>query len=517
MPQAPTIEELIAEREVLRRENERLRRQSENRELEIVRLSRMVEALRKKLFGNSKSEKIDREQLLMELANAERELACAEEVAEARELVEEGSAAPAAEPAKRRRKVRDRFPEKIEEVTETIIPEEVRAEPDAWEQIGEPEVTETLDIEPMRFIKRRTVRPRFRRKDDRSRPPVVAPAPPRVLSGGLPAVGLLVFILLAKYVDHMPLYRIADIFKRRYGVRVSRQTMADWVRVVAEDWLGLIYHSIKSDLLSRSYLHADETPITCNDPDCKGRSRKGYMWVYADRHGDCFYDWNMSRGEKAATATLAGYRGLVQCDAYAVYKALSEKEGFLLVGCMAHVRRRFREAWDAGEEAASAWYLLQIRTLYSRERELKENGGDIVAWRREHSLPVLRAVRERLEAELPAMAHGSKVREAAEYTLKIWPTLERYIHYADANIDNNPVEQAIRPTKLGAKNWLFIGHPLAGRRSAILYTILQNCRNHDVNPEEYLADVLHRLPRMTSNPEAIRKLQPGNWKKERSA
>lgn len=176
----------------------------------------------------------------------------------------------------------------MEEVTETLEPEEVLAEPDAYRKIGE-DVTELLDIVPMKFIKKRLVRPRYVRKDEREQPPVCAPLPPRVLPGGLPAVRLLVHVLLAKYVDHLPLYRISGIFRQRYGVRLSRQTMADWVRAVAEDWLSLIYYSIKSDLLKEDFLHADGTPITCNDPDVKGRSRKGFLWDYVSKEDAAWY------------------------------------------------------------------------------------------------------------------------------------------------------------------------------------------------------------------------------------
>lgn len=142
-------------------------------------------------------------------------------------------------------------------------------------------------------------------------------------------------IILAKYLDHLPLYRQEQIFKRRYGVQLSRKLLCEWVRVIAEDWLGLIYHSIKSDLLRQQHLHADETPIRCNDPDTKHRSRHGYLWVY--RSGNqVFYDWHMSRGRTAAESMLRGYRGCLQADGYAVYGQLAQSEGFTLLGCMAH-------------------------------------------------------------------------------------------------------------------------------------------------------------------------------------
>ncbi len=516
-----TIEQLLAERatwqrqcEVLQKErsrleseNARLREGREGDQAEIERLRRIVASLKHRLFGRGKSETVDSEQLRLDLAEAESALEILEAAEESAKLREEATPKPAPKP--RRRFI---FPEHIEEQTEVLIPEEVRVNPEAYRQVGE-EVSEQLDIIPMRFIRKRTIRPRFVPRDDRSVAPFCAPLPPRVLEGGLAGVNLLVQVLLAKYMDHLPLYRQEQIFRQRYGVRVSRKTMADWVRVVTEDWLGLIYESIKSDVRSSDFLHADETPVPCMDPDARGRTRDAFLWTYLSPSGEGFYQFHPSRGNKAAAEVLAGYRGLLQCDGYSVYRSLSSKEGFLLVACMAHIRRKFHEAFENTGENAAAWYLLQFKALYRNERECREAGLDQLSYRKEKSAPLMAELKARMERDLDAPPPKSDATIAAiKYTIGLWPAMERYLHYPQASIDNNIAERALRPTKLGVKNWLFVGHPRAGQRAAILYTIILNCRVHDIDPAAYLADVLKALPESSSDTEAIRQLQPKYWK-----
>jgi transposase len=407
------------------------------------------------------------------------------------------------------------LPEDIEERTERIVPDEVLADPDCYREVGEPEVTEIIDLEPAKFIKIRQVFPRYVKKDDRAAAPLTAPRPPRVLLGGLASVRLLVHVILAKYLEHMPLHRQEQSFKLRCGVGISRKTMGGWIRHVAEEWLLMIYESIKSDVRSSAYLGADETPITCLDADYGKGSRKGYLWVYINREGQCVYEWHRGRAAKCARAMLTGYRGLLQSDAYGVYESISSKEGFLLVGCMAHARRKFHEAWRDNDERASGWYILRIGELYETERKLKENPKlDTVAVRKVESLPVLEQIKERLDRDIQTLDSDTKTYEAVQYALNHWVKLCRYVYYPDACIDNNAAERAVRPSKLGMKNWLFIGHPAAGQRTAIIYTIIQNCKNYGVDPQAYLSDVLEKLPLMKNDPEQIRLLQPKHWIKK---
>lgn len=488
--------------------------------LEIIRLSKLIAALRQKIFGTGQGEKVDHAQLEIELNLAEAQLtrlhtnSSEQEDNQIDDLV---AGASNSEKTTEERIKRFSLPDDIEERTERIIPAEVMASPEDYREIGEPEVTEIIDLEPAKFVKVKQVYPRFVLKADRSSAPLTAPRPPRVLLGGLASVRLLVHVILAKYLEHMPLYRQEQSFKLRYGVRISRKTMGGWVRHVAEQWLSIIYESIKSDVRSSPYLGADETPITCLDRDFGKGSRKGYLWVYINRQGECVYEWHMGRGAKCAEPMLKGYRGLLQSDAYSVYDSISAKEGFLQVGCLAHARRKFHDAWRDYDERPSGWYILRIGELYKVERELKKNPHwDVVATRKEQSLPILEKIKEQLDLDIQTLDSNSKSYEAVQYALNHWVKLCRYVYYPDATIDNNAAERAVRPSKLGMKNWLFVGHPQAGQRTAIIYTIVQNCKNYGVDPQAYLIDVLERLPHMSNDPEQIRQLQPKHWIKNRA-
>ena len=488
--------------------------------LEIIRLSKLIAALRQKIFGTGQGEKVDHAQLEIELNLAEAQLtrlhtnSSEQEDNQIDDLV---AGASNSEKTTEERIKRFSLPDDIEERTERIIPAEVMASPEDYREIGEPEVTEIIDLEPAKFVKVKQVYPRFVLKADRSSAPLTAPRPPRVLLGGLASVRLLVHVILAKYLEHMPLYRQEQSFKLRYGVRISRKTMGGWVRHVAEQWLSIIYESIKSDVRSSPYWGADETPITCLDRDFGKGSRKGYLWVYINRQGECVYEWHMGRGAKCAEPMLKGYRGLLQSDAYSVYDSISAKEGFLQVGCLAHARRKFHDAWRDYDERPSGWYILRIGELYKVERELKKNPHwDVVATRKEQSLPILEKIKEQLDLDIQTLDSNSKSYEAVQYALNHWVKLCRYVYYPDATIDNNAAERAVRPSKLGMKNWLFVGHPQAGQRTAIIYTIVQNCKNYGVDPQAYLIDVLERLPHMSNDPEQIRQLQPKHWIKNRA-
>ena len=175
-------------------------------------------------------------------------------------------------------------------IREVIIPEEVQADPEAWEWISD-EVTEELDIEPTRFIKRLIIRPKYVRKGVVDAKPVVAKLPPRVIPRGIPSAALMAFIIVSKFADHLPLYRLEKILGERYKVPIRRQRMCDWIGYVADNWLNLIYHSIRQGLFKSDYLQIDETPIRYLDNERKGKSHKGYFWVFGNPKGNVCFDW----------------------------------------------------------------------------------------------------------------------------------------------------------------------------------------------------------------------------------
>jgi transposase len=406
------------------------------------------------------------------------------------------------------------LPDNLETITQEIIPPEVQAEPEAYERIGE-EVTEELDIQPMRVIKRRIVRPKYKRKAQVDAVPFTAELPARVIPGGIPAAGLIAFIIVAKYVDHLPLYRIEKAFTQRFGIKIPRQRMCDWIGYVTENLLSLIYYLIRQDLLKGGYLQIDETPIRYLDPDHRGQSHRGYLWAYGRPGGDICFDWSQGRGKPAAETILKDYNGLLQSDGYTVYDSVCNGKKITQLGCWAHARRKFYEAYKQGEKGA-AYYLLKIRELYAIEAEIPEGAkpAEVAALRQEKSTPILTRIRESLEQDQNKHLPKIKMSQAIGYAKSQWEKLITYVQHGQTRIDNNLTEQAIRPTKLGMKNWLFIGHPEAGDRAAIIYTILECCRRHGVEPLAYLNDVLRRLPGMTNHEAAKAGLTPKEWAKQ---
>jgi len=484
----PSTEQIIQEYPQMKAENEVLRAQ--------------VVWLKQQLFGGGQSEKLERAQLALGLG----EPAAAPMPAPLQQVTYE-RAAPTARvlPA-------DNFAHLPVSATIELIPEEVKADPAAYERIGEERSFE-IDVVAPQLVKREIIRPKYRHKTDRSRPPVVAPAPARAVAGGYASAGLLAWVTLSKYVEHQPLYR-QEQMSERWGARISRQSMADWIATVAQ-WLQPIYRLMHRELLEGDYVQADETPIRCNDPDEKrGGTSQGWLWVISRPGGDVVFDWRLSRRHGEATSLLRGFRGVLQSDAYPAYGNFArENPGVEVAGCWAHARRRFHEARK--ESPVQADFVLRlIGQLYRLEKVWDEAGWTEPAQRvhlrqRDFALPLglLRKVAQRLAARSrPRSLLGS----ACHYLLGQWPALTAHLRFGQTRLDTNVVENSIRPTKLGAKNWLFIGHPDAGDRSAIIYSLVVSCRRHGIDPLAYLRDVLTRLPAMT-NRDDLRALTPSRW------
>jgi transposase len=465
-------------------------------------LKAKIEWLTRQLFGTGKSEKIDRDQLLIELDDLRRQQeAQTESLAYERRKPQPKEKQPAAE----------RFKDlPVDEVVE-IVPEEVRADPELYEQIGLEETFE-VDVQPPRLFKRVIRRLKYAHKLDRSRPPVVAPAPKRPVEGGYASAGLLVWVILSKYLDHLPLYRQEKMFAR-WGAEISRQVMADWIRMSA-DWLEPIYRYMRMEILQSGYVQADETPVRFHDPDQKkGKTVQGYLWVIHRPGFGVVFSWRLSRRHAEATTLLEGFAGVMQTDGYEAYHALARsEEGIIHAGCWAHARRGFFNA--RSEKPREAGLILGlIGKLYDLEEHYRKAGitGEERRQRRNADqrriLKWLKiAIRISQQRSLPQSTLG----KACGYALARWRELTVYLDHGQVEIDNNLVENKIRPSAIGKKNWLFIGAPEAGKRTAILYSILLSCEIHGVDPAAYLRDVLTRLPAMT-NQDDIRPLVPGHW------
>lgn len=291
----------------------------------IAALEAKLEWFQKKVFGGAKSERLDPGQLNLSGLDQARDAAKrrSEQIS-----YERSKAKPRQTPA-------EAFAHVPVSESREIIPLEVEKDPTLYERIGE-ERTFEIDIIGPKVVKREIVRPKYRHLIDRNRPPLLAPAPARVVPGGYASAGLIAWIVTSKYLDHLPLYR-QEKMSARWGAPISRQSMCDWVEVAAM-WLEPIYWRMHRGLIEGNYIQADETPVRCNDPDHeKAGTRQGYLWVISRPGSDVVFSWRDSRKHEELSSLLGGFRGVLQSDAYAAYASHERKnEGVTRVGCWAH-------------------------------------------------------------------------------------------------------------------------------------------------------------------------------------
>jgi len=414
-----------------------------------------------------------------------------------------------------RKPVRPPLPEHLEVVEERIEPKDVLCPQCGSERcVIREECSERVDLIPARLIRRRTIRPVLACGRCKDLAPVQAPMPPQVIEKGLCGPGLLGHVICAKYLEHRPLYRVQQELDR-YGLNVSRATLCGWVEAAALAFQPL-WRGIQASLMAEDYLQVDETPVRVMDPEVQGKTATGYLWVYGRPKGDVLFDFQSGRGREGPERMLSGFSGVLQSDAYGVYEALvRNRSGLTRIGCLAHARRKFHEALGDDPEAAS-WFLLQIARLYWIERQVRgDEPARRLARRQEEAPGIWARLRTKLEELNPARA-GSRVLaqsplgKAVRYMLSEWEALQGYLADGRLEIDNNLIENAIRPSCVGKKNWLFIGHPEAGWRSAVIYTLIVSAKRHGHDPVAYLSDVLRRIP--TATAQNLSALLPANWK-----
>lgn len=484
-----------------------LRAALEQSKQENALLRQKVEALVRKVFGAS-SEKIDPAQLelLLQLSGA---------MAAPREPAPSAPAQPAETAPRQKVQKAPRIPENLPVIEQVLDPAEVKDAPDQWRLIGQ-EVSEQLDYEPGRFLRRRLVRRKYVHVADPDRAPIIAPLPEKLQERGLAGAGLLTHILVSKYCDHLPLYRQEQIFVQRHKVNLPRQTLARWVELAA-DWLKPIYDQLRTGVMAGGYMQVDETPVAYLAPG-HGKTKQGYLWTCARPGGDVVYRWETSRAADCLERTIPkDFKGVIQCDGYNAYRTFAQsRTGIELAGCWAHVRRKFHEALDQSPRQ-SGWIMRQLQHLYRIESELRENeaGPNLREAVRSHqSAVIVQRIKKALllfksRRHLPQSALGL----AVDYTLNLWSVLEVYLHDGRIQIDNNLVENAIRPTALGKKNWLFMGEAGAGQRGAIIYTVIESCRRRGIDPYAYLHDLFTKLPTLKMH--QISDVTPAVWAKGR--
>jgi transposase len=392
--------------------------------------------------------------------------------------------------------------------TTEIIPDLVRENPDDFERIGE-KVTDQLDVVPAKYFLKRTVRPVFRRKSARELPPVVAPAPATPLVGGLPSAALLALLLVAKYIDHLPLYRQQGIFLRA-GLGIPRDLIIHWIHKAIGLLLPVV-EAIHAEVRANDYLQVDETTVRYLRPGT-GKSWTGYLWQVRRPGGGVFYHWGVGRS-RAELAECLGrhFSGHVQCDGYTVYESYSRSHPEVkLIACLAHIRRGFTDSLKLGPCRDAALIVRLFKQLYRIEAELREKKAgpalreSVRTWQ---SAPLVRRIGRMMRIMLPKHRPSTPTGKALGYALRHWTKFERYLEDGRFEIDNNEVENGMRPVKLGMKNWLFFGSEDAGHHAAAIYTLVENCKLHDLPVEAYLKELLTALPGVT-DPEVIASLTP---------
>lgn len=374
-------------------------------------------------------------------------------------------------------------------------------------RIGEV-VTEILEYTPGKFYVEKYVRPKY-----------VLPKEEKIVIGELPSfpvprgnagAGLLSHLLISKFVDHLPFYRQVQQFKRQ-DITIAESTLNGWFSATC-NLLEPLYDKLMEKVRQSWYLMADETPIPVLTSQKPGSTHKGYFWVYYSPLDKlvCF-DYRKGRSRDGPVKFLEGFRGSIQTDGYSAYNIFEKHEGITLLACMAHARRKFEQALNNDPERAG-YALGKMQKLYKVERKAREQELSYEQrkkLRQEEALPVLKELESWVKEQLPGLLPKSAIGEALTYTMKLWKRLEGYIEDGRYEIDNNFVENSIRPVALGRKNYLFAGSHEGAKRAAMMYSFLGTCKINNVEPFSWLKNVLSRIP--DHSIQRLDELLPANW------
>ena len=383
---------------------------------------------------------------------------------------------------------RNKLPEHLP-VEEIVIEPEFDTE--GMDRIGE-EITETLKYTPASLIKKRIIRPKYiDRKEEKI---YIASLPERALPKCIAESCLLSQIIVSKFVDHLPFYRQIQMFKRDYNWKLSSSTLNDWFAACCT-LLEPLYNEMLEIILLSGYIQADESPIKVQDSEKKGSTHMGYQWVYSSPvDGITVFQYRKGRGMHGPKEMLSKYEGLLQCDGYKVYDKIGKKKQVTLVGCLAHARRKFYEAQD-NDKQKSEYALEIIRSIYEHEKICTDYSfEERKTYRLEKVKPIYIKFKQWLEQNREQVLPKSKIGKAILYTLRQWHKLIAVFADGQIQIDNNLIENKIRPLALGRKNFLFAGSHGGAQRIAMMYSFFATCKQNNVNPYEWMRETLDKLP-----------------------
>ena len=471
------------------------------RQAKIDQLTHEIAVLKRWKFGRSR-EQLDAAQasLLDESIDAD--------IAAIEQELQDLTPAAKTDPEARKQPKRAALPAELPRV-------DMRHEPDTTtcncgcqlKRIGE-DVSEKLDYTPGLFTVERHIRGKW--ACAKCETLIQAPVPAQIIDKGIPTSGLLAQVLVAKYSDHLPLYRQETIFGRS-GYAIPRSTLAQWVGVCGVQLQPLV-DALKDVMLQHAVLHADETPVAMLKPGTK-KAHRAYLWAYAPGAFEdlkaVVYDFCETRAGENCRAFLREWKGSLVCDDFGGYKA-GFANGLTEVGCLAHARRKFFDLHVSNKSQIAEQALLYIRQLYDVEREVKDlNADERRQIRQAKSKPLADAFHQWMLLQRTKITDGSATAKALDYSLKRWAALTRFLVDGQLPIDNNWIENQIRPIAIGRNNWLFAGSLRAGQRAAAVMSLIQSAKLNGLDPYAYLKDVLARLP--TQKNSQIDALLPHRW------
>lgn len=502
--------------EQLKQQNATLMALLEARDKEILLLKQQIDWLKSKLFGRSR-DTFDHPELFP-LEETKKPEASPENTSGPEA---EAKANPASSKPRSIRK--HKIPENLPWFPgREFTPSEVLENPQDYLRVGERHV-ERLERDPGYYYLKRDVYGIYKLKDTPHLPPIQAPAAPSLVPGSFWGPSLMAEVLVSKFAYALPFDRQRRMNLQRFGVDLPVSTMCDVQKNCAEQF-DILVRMMKEEALSDDYLRMDETHHLYLDRALDGGSRNGYYWVVRRNNGDVIFIWRTGRdGEDIEDWLVNGnFEGVLQADGYAVYpravrRLVAQGRKVHLAACLAHIRRKFVDA-QAQNPLLVGWFIKQIGKLYEVEAELRENRAPPETRARIRTLqsaPILRLLKRamlHLRQKCPKILPKSMLGKALDYALGQWEGMQVYLSHGRVAIDNNDTERDIRLTAVGKKNHLFIGHPEAGDRSAVIYTLLISARNHGADPYAYLKELIERLPLCKANDkEALRALLPGPW------
>jgi transposase len=495
------IPDLSSELELLQKENEILRGKLSTKESVIFDLRFQLDQLRRSIFGH-KSERFvpeNPDQLRLDFGMGEEVPAVpeTETITYTRPKKEKKAALP---------NVRLAIPAHLPRVIEIIEPENL---PVGSKKIGE-EKTEVMEITPARIYVRCIIRPKYALPQEKGISIAYLPSLPLPKSNA--GASLIAWLIVNKYVNHIPFYRLVQMLKRD-GVILAESTINNWFAKTA-DLLEPLYDRIWMHIRESDHIFADESTIQVLNTDKPSGSLKGYFWLFKmlDPGMVLFYYNKGSRGYHILHEVLPGFQGAVQCDGYGAYDDLDKIKGITTIGCWAHARRKFEQALE-NDPAPARYAMLKIQELYAIERKATEGNftpDQIKELREKESFPILKDFETWLLATAQTVLPKSPIGKAIHYTYGIYRKLIRYTLDGRYRIDNNQAENSVRDLALGRKNYLFCGNHESARRTAVIYSLMASCKVNDVNPQEWLTDVLNRI--QDHNIQKLDELLPHRWK-----